>query len=861
MMNLQQDIKLAIRATFEPEWKIMKEVHGKPVNIERNQNAEKLVSILSLLPESAIVPKNRLIVYSGIEKYGKTKLIRPAESAFFFLEELNLIDVLENGKSVRIHPLLREYIQKLEEESTENQVVSLKRESILNLRRAYYDNFPYLARAYVERNYDIDSLLDDIRTVLEWSKREDNDEQYKYEILNPIHSLYKILGQESHNLRLSDYNSFIHVLPSDIDKSLIFAQQIHIRSIVLGSNDIADKSREYLSTSNTPFLNIKWAKVGNKQALIRTLLDHTNSVNSVSISSDNTKFVSGSFDGNIKVWDLNKGKVLRTLEGHSDSVESVAISLDNTRVVSSSRDKTIRVWDLGTGKLLNILYSESYYNFCIQSIVITFDNKIVSSSNDCKIRVWDLGTGKLLNTLERIVRSDGTFAITSDNRIVSGYGNTIKVWDLETGELLKTTSITKNHNGNVYSVAISPDNTKIISRSFDKTIKVWDLETCRLLKTIYPGEHYTFNIQSVAISPDNTKIVSYLASVIKVWDMNTGKCLSEFESHKFVESIAITPDNMIVSGLRDGTIKVWDSSVENLLSTQEYIDRINGLVISPDNTKIVTYNSGIIRVWDLNTGKLLQLLGGDFINSVAIGPDSSNIILACMNPEIKVQDMDTGKVLKTLAGHTGSIESIAITSDNSKIVSGSGTKYSIKIHDFIHDCTIKVWDIDTGKVLKTLAGHTGSIESIAITSDNSKIVSGSGPGYKESTIRVWDLERGKLLKNLDHSASVNSVTISPDNSKIVSGSNDNIIKVWDLETGKLLKLLEGHTGFIECVAITCDNIVISGSTDHTIRLWNLNTGKCSWSSKFDSDISCVAVSKELMVIGERSGNLYLAALM
>ena len=72
----------AIRVTFEPEWKILKD-RQKPLEID-HQNAEKLISILSLLPEPVIVPKNRLIVYSGIKKYGKTRLIRPAESAFFF---------------------------------------------------------------------------------------------------------------------------------------------------------------------------------------------------------------------------------------------------------------------------------------------------------------------------------------------------------------------------------------------------------------------------------------------------------------------------------------------------------------------------------------------------------------------------------------------------------------------------------------------------------------------------------------------------------------------------------------------------------------------------------------------------------
>ena len=74
---------------------------------QRNQDAKKLVSILSLLPESAIIPKNRLVIYSGIEKFGKTKLIRPAQSAINLLDELNLVDIIEDGKSVRIHPLLQ----------------------------------------------------------------------------------------------------------------------------------------------------------------------------------------------------------------------------------------------------------------------------------------------------------------------------------------------------------------------------------------------------------------------------------------------------------------------------------------------------------------------------------------------------------------------------------------------------------------------------------------------------------------------------------------------------------------------------------------------------------------------------------
>ena len=64
---------------------------------------------------------------------------------------------------------------------------------------------------------------------------------------------------------------------------------------------------------------------------------------------DGQRAVTGSFDKTVRVWDLKTGACLKTLMGHTGSVWSVSVTPDGRRAVSGSEDETVRVWDLETG--------------------------------------------------------------------------------------------------------------------------------------------------------------------------------------------------------------------------------------------------------------------------------------------------------------------------------------------------------------------------------------------------------------------------------------------------------------------------------------------------------------------------------
>ena len=70
--------------------------------------------------------------------------------------------------------------------------------------------------------------------------------------------------------------------------------------------------------------------------------------------------------------------------------------------------------------------------------------------------------------------------------------------------------------------------------------------------------------------------------------------------------------------------------------------------------------------------------------------------------------------------------------------------------------------------------------SVNFSPDGKTIVSSSGNGYRDNVVRVWDAHTGKLIRTLTgHTRRVKTVRFSPDGKMIVSGSHDGTILLWD----------------------------------------------------------------------------------
>ncbi|KAF3888839.1 MULTISPECIES: serine/threonine-protein kinase [Nostocales] len=219
-----------------------------------------------------------------------------------------------------------------------------------------------------------------------------------------------------------------------------------------------------------------------------------------------------------------------------------------------------------------------------------------------------------------------------------------------------------------------------------------------------------------------------------------------------------------------------------------------------------------------NTPTLIGHLGD--INSLAVkiniapfDKQNSTELLASGSDDktIKIWDLNKIKEIRTLKGHKEFVYSVALSADGQTLASGS------------KDNTIKIWNVNKGEEIRTLIGHSSYVNSVAMSADSQTLISGS----YDKTIKVWNLKTGQEIHTLKgHEGEVLSVAISPDGQTIASGSTDRTVKIWNVKTGQLLRTLNGHLGDVNAVAISPERrIVASVSDDRTIRVWNLNTGR------------------------------------
>lgn len=200
---------------------------------------------------------------------------------------------------------------------------------------------------------------------------------------------------------------------------------------------------------------------------------------------------------------------------------------------------------------------------------------------------------------------------------------------------------------------------------------------------------------------------------------------------------------------------------------------------------------------------------------LTLSRDGKTLLSAGGDGIIRVWDLASGQLQRTLTGHTNSIY-IAEFSPNEKLIASSS-----------RDATARIWDFATGRELHKLTGFRCSVKSVAF-SPNGKTVAAAG---NDGMLKLWDVKTGRELKSLVHTDSpdvdnsVYSVVFSQNGKFIYTGNGDGTISEWNAASGEETDVWKAHYDAVMALAFSPDYrlLVSSGNNEGNAKLWDVVT--------------------------------------
>jgi WD40 repeat protein/serine/threonine protein kinase len=579
---------------------------------------------------------------------------------------------------------------------------------------------------------------------------------------------------------------------------------------------------------------------------------HGAPVNSVTVSEDGQRVLTGGDDGMARIWDLASGRLLVAL-AHPVKVSGAMFTADERVVLTFCLDGSIRLWDSEGAKVLlefpkapsanvppvlrgdrkRAALLDSDHSVRVWDLTTRFPignsidvgnqitratfsrdpNLIAVAARDGGVRVWDVEHSRWACPVLRLTEAALGVEFSPDGRVLAASsGVMLTFWDTQTWQKLKEI---KAHDNEIIALTFTPDGQRLVSVPFNRSPKIWDVASGKLV-----GQPIEADLPhcAVRLSPDGKSLATRSrGGVVRLWDAMTGEPLSEpFEHEGPVTDLAFTPDGLtLLTSSQDGTALALNFQHGRPAPAILKTDRYSWVAcFTRDGTHVVGTSGAQALMFDAVTGEQLgkPMVHAEPIYRMRASPDGKKLITGAADGTARVWDLRTCEPVTPLLRHTMRIFVTGFSPDSRLVATAS------------EDATARLWDAETGEPRSPWLRHDGEIVHVAFRGDSRMVLTTGVDG----TARLWSAEDGHAgwPEPIHHKGIVWSAEFDAAGKRIVTASADKSARVWDAESRRPLTPPIRHARGLNGARFSADGRwVLTWSEDGTARVWNSETGE------------------------------------
>jgi WD40 repeat protein len=217
---------------------------------------------------------------------------------------------------------------------------------------------------------------------------------------------------------------------------------------------------------------------------------------------------------------------------------------------------------------------------------------------------------------------------------------------------------------------------------------------------------------------------------------------------------------------------------------------------------------------------------GNF-NVTALSPDGKWIATGGLDGTIRLWDTESGKLIRALIGHSSYVYGLAFSPDGNTLASGGS-----------FDSTVRLWDVRSGLPLKVLKGHPAWVAHVAWSPDGKTIIAAGG---QSGVLSRWDAVSGNYRTKFEFGQPVRSMAWRPNGNDVAVACAMLRLQIWSDNSNRVARMLGNANDDFHSVAWSPDGktlaagtmksaMLFDGDSDRVGRTLNTPTYAAAWSS-------------------------------